>query len=253
MPKKDEIIKSATKLFYEKGYHSTTMSDLAKEVGTTKAAIYYYFKGKEELLVRIYEETIRDSVEQISEIADSSVSTTEKIRRIIKNHIKNFIIKRQPMMKIFFQEEGELPNNIYKSIQIKKRNYNKIIEGIYLKGMEEGVFIHTSNVVLDVNAILGMCSWSYKWYKPNGRFDPEEMSDHFIKLLEEGYLVSKKKGPDQFAAPSGMEGKRVSDSDSTSKGIIDRIQFHASMIEQLTKELNDILNKEGTSQTLMQI
>lgn len=247
MPKKDEIIRSATKLFYEKGYHSTTMSDLAKEVGTTKAAIYYYFEGKQELLVRIYEETIRDSVEQISEIADSSISTTEKFREIIRNHIKSLIIKRQPMMKIFFQEEGALPNKIYRSIQEKKRKYNKIIEDIYSKGMEEGVFIQTSNVVLHVNAILGMCTWVYKWYKPNGGYDPEEVFDHFVKLLEGGYLVLKKKESNRAAAPSDMEGKRVSDSGSTSKGIIDRIQFHASMIEQLTEKLNDILNKESTS------
>ncbi|MEW6614305.1 MAG: TetR/AcrR family transcriptional regulator [Thermodesulfobacteriota bacterium] len=246
MSKKDEIIRASTSLFYEKGYHSTTMNDLAKEVGTTKAALYYYFKGKEELLVRIYEETIRDSVEQISEIANSGLSTTEKIREIIRNHIKNFIIKRQPMMKIFFQEEGELPSKIYKSIQRKKRNYNKIFEDVYSKGVEEGVFIRTSNVALHVNAILGMCTWAYKWYKPDGRFDPEEMSDHFVKLLEEGYLVSKKKESDQFVSPPDIDGRGVSDSDSTSKGIIDRIQFHASIIEQLTRELNNILNKEST-------
>lgn len=236
MSKKNDIIKSATDLFYKKGYYSSSMDELGKKLRISKAAIYYYFKSKEELLVQIFEGTIRDSIEQLSKIANSDLCIIEMFRQAIRSHIWNLIIDKQPVMKIFFQEEGGLPNDIYRSIQEKKREYNKIMEDIYSEGVEEGVFKQTSDVALRINAILGMSTWVYKWYKPKGRYSAEEISDHFIKLLEKGFLVSSKNESDQTVTHPCLE-KEWSDPEITFDEIIRKIKFHASMIETLTEQL----------------
>ncbi len=47
---KKRIIDAAYSIFYKKGYHNSTMDDIASEVGVSKASLYSYFKSKEELL-----------------------------------------------------------------------------------------------------------------------------------------------------------------------------------------------------------
>jgi AcrR family transcriptional regulator len=68
---KDKIIKAAFHVFTKKGYHHSTMNDIAKEVGVSKAALYQYFKNKKELLNEIvlsyhtmFREVIRSSFEK---------------------------------------------------------------------------------------------------------------------------------------------------------------------------------------------
>jgi AcrR family transcriptional regulator len=50
---KDKIIQAAFKTFTKKGYHKTTMEDIAKEIGVSKGALYQYYKNKKELLNEI--------------------------------------------------------------------------------------------------------------------------------------------------------------------------------------------------------
>jgi transcriptional regulator, TetR family len=58
--RKNEIISAAKKLFALKGYSPTSMDDIARDVGITKASLYYFFKGKEEIFAAIIEEVIAE-------------------------------------------------------------------------------------------------------------------------------------------------------------------------------------------------
>ncbi len=58
---KKRIIDAAYKIFYKKGYHNSTMDDIAREVGVSKASLYSYFKSKEELLQAATNEIFKDS------------------------------------------------------------------------------------------------------------------------------------------------------------------------------------------------
>ena len=65
-----------------------------------------------------------------------------------------------------------------------------MIEKIIEEGMTEGQF-HKTDPKLQAYAIIGMCNWIYKWYSPGKtRFSPEQIGEHFIHLLEAGYLLT---------------------------------------------------------------
>jgi AcrR family transcriptional regulator len=238
---KDKLIRAAKKLFYEKGYHATSLKDLAKEMGTATSIIYYYFKNKEELLVRLYEGALEETIDDISKIAQSDMTTTEKMTEIIKYHGR-FVMGNQTWSKIFFEEESALPSDFQKSISEKKRQYNKIVEDIYSKGIREGVFKPTSDPRIFVNAILGMCNWLYKWYRPDKGGDPEKISQQLADILTEGYIVSKKKNLDQEqeAIPLGTGTRELSKPDSKQEEIISKIQILTSMTESIAEKLDAI-------------
>lgn len=241
MSTKDKIIRAAEKLFFEKGYHATSLKDLAKEIDTTTSIIYYYFKSKEELLVRIYELELEESINGLMKIAQSHTSTIEKMMGIIKYCTKHNM-KKKSRAKIFFQEELALPSNFQELIRKKKREYNKVIEDIYSQGIKEGVFKPTPDLRVFVNAILGMYIWVYKWYRPDRGDDPEKISQQISDILTEGFVVSQKRdlNEKQEAIPAAPEMGALSNSDHKIEEVLDKIQILTSMAESLGEKLNGV-------------
>lgn len=240
MTKREEILEAATKFFYEKGYQSTTMNDLANEMGLSKSAIYHYFRSKEEILVEIYERTITDATNELSKGANSDKSTIDKLQEIIKNQIECIIIEKQPMMKTFFQEEGQLPEKFFKSIKKRKREFNRLVEDIFIEGISEGVF-KKGDPALFVNAFLGMCLWVYRWYRPNSKYTPEDISKYFINLIEEGCLTPNFKRLTKETDTASSNSKDISEGDISVENLLKRIRYHTSMIEVLNSRLNSLL------------
>lgn len=201
--RKQTIIATAANLFHKKGYSSTSLKDVSKALGITKAALYHYVKNKNELLTIIYTQAFENIFRDTYEISNMDLSPDDKLRRIIRHHITNIIMKDLSMFSVFFSEESQLPKKDFTKIRKEKQRYTEIIEKIIQDGMAEGRFQKT-DATLQAYAIIGMCNWIYKWYHPGeARFSPEQIGDHFIHLLETGYLSAdlnnlKARGPKPF-------------------------------------------------------
>jgi AcrR family transcriptional regulator len=189
--RRQRIIDTAADLFQKRGYSSTTLDDVAKELGVSKAALYHYVSSKDELLSIIYAHTVKNIFMGTTEILGMDLPPEEKLRLFVRNHIKNIIIKSLPMFFVFFSEENHLSEKDYQKIRKEKRKYNRILEEIIKEGMSKGIF-NKGDVKLHSYAILGMCNWIYKWYKADQKmYTSDQIADHFIDLLEAGYLKKK--------------------------------------------------------------
>ncbi|MBL0702183.1 MAG: TetR family transcriptional regulator [Desulfosarcina sp.] len=185
------IIDAATELFYKKGYRATTLDDVAKKIGVTKAALYHYVSSKENLLSVIYMQALESIFRNTNKMAVMNLPPDEKLRLIIGHHIKNISIKSLPILSVFFAEENQLSSADLKGIQNEKKKYNQMIENIIEEGIEQGLFRKT-DPKLQAYGILGVCNWIYKWYKADKTpYTPDQIAGHLINLLEKGYLASE--------------------------------------------------------------
>src|SRR5919198_6392060 len=85
----EEVYTAALRLFREKGYHATSMQDIAAAVGLYKGSLYHYIGGKEDLLVQVFERamgTLLADVERI--VADSSLRPSAQLRQVVEAHVK---------------------------------------------------------------------------------------------------------------------------------------------------------------------
>jgi AcrR family transcriptional regulator len=188
--RKQRIIDTAASLFHHKGYASTTLDDVAGELGISKAALYHYVGSKDELLSIIYTQAFENVFKDTYEMSGMDLPPDEKLRLIIRNHINNIIIKDLSMFSVFFSEESQLPEKDFKKIREEKKKYTRIVEEIIAEGISQGMFKKTDSN-LQAYAILGMCNWIYKWYTPEKtNYTPDQIADHFISLLQNGYLES---------------------------------------------------------------
>lgn len=233
-----KVIDTAAELFHKKGFRSATLDGLAKELGVSKTALYHYVSSKEHLLSMVYGQAFEMIFERIHEIAAMDVSPDEKLRLVLRDHIKNITIKHTALFSVFFAEENQLPKKDFEKIRVEKRKYSKIIEEIIKEGIDEGIF-RPVDPRLQTNAILGMCNWVYKWYRPNSAaYSPDDVADHFISLLESGYLAGNLK--ESGAAPvfqSSSEAGLEPGAPEDKKQVCRKIKLLCSELSRLVEQL----------------
>ena len=220
-----KIIDTAAEMFHKKGYRSTTLDDVSKELGITKAAIYHYVSSKEEILSTIYMQALQNIFMNTSTIVEKRLAPNEKLKLIIRNHIKN-IIQPISMMCVFFDEENQLPEKEIRKIRAEKNRYNLMLEEIIEEGISQGL-LRKSDPKLQSFAIIGMCNWVYKWYKPGpGSYTPDQIANHFISLLERGYLKGDTQGITNMVKPETKKEqyKKMKDQCMSLIKLIDEIE-----------------------------
>ncbi len=182
--RRDEIIRIASHLFKEKGYHATTLQDIADELHVSKPALYYHIKSKEEVLSEIFNRGIIVAIEGLEAVLESDARPMEKFRRILLNHVRA-VIDNIETMAVSHHETAALPRKTYRKFVDQVRRYQDLIKDVYREGVEAGEF-RPMDPTLAVNAVLGMVNWLYRWYEPKGGQSPDEVAAALVEIAERG-------------------------------------------------------------------
>lgn len=185
--KDNEIFYAAASLFKQKGFHATSMQDIADAVGMQKGSLYYHISSKEELLFRISHEAISTVTEQLEEIATAPLTPSEKLRAAVEIHVET-LCKRLDLMSVFLKESNTLTAEQQAQILAHRRRYEELFRGILREGIGAGEF-RPVDVGAVSNALLGMLNWMHHWYRPDGRLSPTEIAKVFSDFALHGILV----------------------------------------------------------------
>jgi TetR/AcrR family transcriptional regulator, cholesterol catabolism regulator len=232
-----KVIDAAAELFHKKGFKSATLDGLARELGVSKTALYRYVSSKEHLLSMVYGQAFEMIFEKIHEISAMDAAPDEKLRLLLRHHIKNITIKHPALFSVFFAEENQLPGKDFEKIRVEKRKYSRVIEDIIKDGIAKGIF-RPVDPRLQSNAILGMCNWVYKWYRPNSAYSPDQVADHFISLLEAGYLAGKpREGAVAHALPASAENGLQPGTPEVKRQVCRKMKLLCSELSKLVEQI----------------
>jgi len=145
------------------------------------------------MLAAISRETIEAFTRDLSLVLGSRLDPAEKLRRVVRQHVR-FVIANRSFLTVFFGEEANLPTRFARSLAAQKDRYDKGVERIVAEGIRSGVFRDVPPRLV-VFAVLGMVNWVHKWYNPAGRWGAEEISAAFLALIEGGLLRQRRRGP----------------------------------------------------------
>ena len=190
---RDQILRTAADLFRERGFPATTLDDVARPLGMSKASLYTYFRGKDEILAAISQETIERFTRELSLVLGSDLSPEDKLRRIVREHVR-FVIANRSFLTVFFSEEANLPARFARALAAQKDRYDKGVESVIADGIRRGVFRDVPPRLV-VFGLLGMVNWLYKWYNPRGPWGAEEISSAFLAMVEDGLLRRQRREP----------------------------------------------------------
>lgn len=193
-----KILDSATFLFDKYGYSNVRMSQIADNADLTTGAMYYYFKGKDEILDLVASHYIS----RVSDIAEGvycreNISSVQKISILIKEHCEG-VARYRPHLSIFYREYNHLtPESLQKAISMNGRFLSfttKIIED----GIREGAFRKDVDPKVAALGIIGMCNWMYQWFSMDGPFSDDQVGEMFLRMITEGLNVkSTKEAPSE--------------------------------------------------------
>jgi AcrR family transcriptional regulator len=189
----EEILRVAADKFGKQGYQATTLDEIAANAGISRAAFYLYFPNKEELLHRMYSQVISTSQAAIEQIVAEDLPVAEKLRRIIRHQVR-YMATNIPLSRVFFSEIFNLRPELGQWVKRANRAFSAVIERVVSEGVQKGELIplHPKQFTF---ALIGMCNWMHRWYRPGGEWTPDTVAEEFIRILESGYLTLRLEQP----------------------------------------------------------
>ena len=183
--KKELVFEAAGKLFMEKGYLAASMRELAERVGLEQASsLYSHLKSKEEVLRKICFDNAHKFINGISEIEKQSLSSAEKIKQLIKLHIR-VAIEDFTSVTVFNDEWRHLSEPYLSDFLALRRDYENRFKQIIEKGIEDGEFKKTHSIVA-LYTILTSVRWIHYWYNDERALSLEELEKDITNLLLTG-------------------------------------------------------------------
>src|SRR5919199_2472726 len=123
------ILRTSARVFAEKGFHSTSMRDIARETGVSLAGLYYYCKSKDELLFLIQDNCFGRVLARLQERLQETDEPTARLRLVIENHL-SFFAANMAEMKVLSHEAESLAGELHAHVSGKKQQYTKLVRRI---------------------------------------------------------------------------------------------------------------------------
>ena len=158
---RDRMLAAAAHCFNQKGYSGTSLKDVARRLGLTDAALYYYVRNKEELVYLCYLRAADVGREAMQRAVADGRNGLDKVVRYLRYHVELMVGERGPVA-IMSEIPALEPGHRDEVLELSRR-HGRAFEALLQEGIEDGS-IRELNVRMTGNAIMGSINWIPKWY-----------------------------------------------------------------------------------------
>ena len=207
------ILRTSARVFAQKGYHPTTMRDIARETKVSLAGLYYYCKSKEELLFLIQDNCFGRVLARLEERLGGTNDPVERFRLVVDNHL-SFFAANMAEMKVLSHEAESLAGEMRERVAGRKQQYTRRVRRILseVQGARAAGDGARPKVDLTVAtyALFGMMNWIYNWYDPRGHLTVSQLVEQFTRLFLSGWIAGDPAGELRRAMPKPPDTERPS-------------------------------------------
>lgn len=182
--RREEILHAALRAFRARGYHATTLDDIADGLGVRKTALYYYFPDKESILYACHRESLAE-LDRITREARRIPTVPARLRYIIREHVIVMIHTLEGSPLAF--EVTALSDKRQAEIIAARDRYERAMRRLIDQGIRGGSFraVHSKIATF---AVLGAINWIARWYRPGGELAASELGEEFADHLVRGLM-----------------------------------------------------------------
>lgn len=177
-----EILHAALRAFREKGYHATTLEDIAEHLGVRKTALYHYFPDKDAILFACHQESLAELDRILGGLKDQE-SAAGQLAYLIREHVRVMTDTLEGSPLAF--EVTALAPERQKSVIAGRDRYERALRRVIARGVTDGEF-RDVNPKTAAFAILGAINWIARWYRPEGSLHADELGTEFADHLVGG-------------------------------------------------------------------
>ena len=191
------IYRTAARMIYEKGFAATSMNEIAEAVDLTKPGLYYYVKGKKELLFAIMSFAMDLLEEYVVAPARALDDPAERIAFVVREHSR-LLTHDTSALAILIDEVAGLSDEQRRSITERKRAYFDFIRGD-LDALREAGRLRAVDTTTATFSLLGMVMWIARWYQKGGRLEADAVVDDLARIALSGVLAEPSTSPDSVS------------------------------------------------------
>ncbi len=188
MGRRSEILRRATEVFERQGVKQTSIEDIAKAVGIKREAIYYYFKGRREILAEIILPQSHSLLISLRNIINSNRPFADKLHDAIQSHLQSFNPSYLEMTVALREDHFFGNDRKFDELRRVWNDYGKMWTNLIAEGQERGEFRSEPDPKLIAYAILGMCNWLSRWFDPAKKISIEEIIETYFSFALEGLV-----------------------------------------------------------------
>ncbi len=181
--KKEAVLRTAVRLFLERGFWRTSLSDIAEQLNITKPALYHYFHNKEEIYLACYRWGISLIKSELERIRARPGTGLEKVASFIYSYA--IVIAGDFGRCVVRQDDRELSTEARAEVRAYKRQVDLYLRSFIQEGIDDGT-IRSCNVKITAFSIAGAVNSLAHWFKPDADLSAEEVAAAFTKTLTEG-------------------------------------------------------------------
>ena len=180
---RQEILRTAARLFQQRGYDATSMNDVAAALKLSKGGLYHHFQSKDEILFEIMNHAMEITQERVLNPVRGIADPEERLRALIRLHIEVVLSPRDREITVMLHENHPLPPSLRKRINSRKKDYIHFLENLMAEVQQSHNAKGQVSARAAAFALLGMINWIYQWYKPEGELQAKNLVPQFTDLI----------------------------------------------------------------------
>jgi AcrR family transcriptional regulator len=179
--KREAVILAAARAFRQRGYHNTSLEDVASALNVTKPTIYYYVANKEEILFECFRAGLDEIKAVFGELDASKHTAREKLLILIRHY--GAAIAGEFGWCMVRAEDQDLSPAMSGRIRSMKSEIDQRIRGLIKEGIKDGS-VERCDPKMTAFAIAGALNWISHWYHQDASLNPAEVGEAFAQVFD---------------------------------------------------------------------
>jgi AcrR family transcriptional regulator len=183
-----ELVAAATMLFRRRGFHATSMQDLAEAMGMNRGSLYHYIASKDDLLWTILVGAFDRLDQRVAPKLEADAPPRERLADAIHEHLRVAADHADELSLIQIELRSLSPER--RREMVGRRD---AYEARWRRTIEDGIAsgdLRPVDVRLAGIGILSVCNWFTQWYQPDGALSVDQIADAFVELFLGGLSPS---------------------------------------------------------------
>lgn len=184
--KRDLILRAAIDTFAARGFFHAQVADVARAAGVAAGTVYLYFRGKDDLLISIFERTMKEAIAEGRESVRADAEPLDRLRAIARLHLDR--MGRDRALAVVFQVELRQSTKFMERFSATHlREYLGVIRDVIADGQTKGIFRRTVNPTLAAKLFFGaLDEMATNWILSRRKYSLVSEADAIVDLFVGG-------------------------------------------------------------------